>query len=245
MKKLFGKTLLLVVVGSFSFGCDIAHRIEERAASINNYERVSLALAKQNRELELEIGRLNDQIKRLEAQNHYLAAKLPSDSGQSGVERHVASISTGVPRMPEQNSVEWDLYQWSPEQLYSHAQYLFKKGDFKKSAEFFHALSVYYTDHKLIDDKFHYQAGIAAYESGVFNDWALFHMSEIMKNYPTSTFFRGAKLWTALTELNKGNDKAFFDTVEEFRERYRNTPEWRILSAHYQEIIHEFRPVRN
>jgi outer membrane protein assembly factor BamD (BamD/ComL family) len=57
-----------------------------------------------------------------------------------------------------------------------------------------------------------------------------------MKQYPTSQYYRSAKLWVALTNLKLGEKKKFFATVEEFRKKYRNTNEWKILSNYYEKI---------
>ena len=57
-----------------------------------------------------------------------------------------------------------------------------------------------------------------------------------MNQYPTSQYYRSAKLWKSLTYLQMGDKKKFFATVEEFRKKYRNTKEWKILSAYYEKI---------
>ncbi len=57
-----------------------------------------------------------------------------------------------------------------------------------------------------------------------------------MSQYPTSKFFRSAKLWSSLTHLKMGNKDRFMATVEEFRKKYRNSPEWKILSKYYESI---------
>ena len=57
-----------------------------------------------------------------------------------------------------------------------------------------------------------------------------------MVKYPTSSYYRSAKLWVALTHMKLGDKQKFFATVEEFRKKYRNTNEWKILSAYYEKI---------
>lgn len=62
------------------------------------------------------------------------------------------------------------------------------------------------------------------------------HLSSLVKTYPRSQFYRGAKLWLALTQYNMGDQQKFLKTVEEFRLKYRNTDEWKILSKYYEDI---------
>jgi len=45
-----------------------------------------------------------------------------------------------------------------------------------------------------------------------------------------------AKLWLALAQYNQGEHQKFLATVEEFRLKYRNTEEWKILSRYYEDI---------
>ena len=62
-----------------------------------------------------------------------------------------------------------------------------------------------------------------------------------MKNHPKSDFYRGAKLWLALAQYNNGDHKKFLVTVEEFRLKYRNTEEWKILSRYYEDISYKIK----
>jgi outer membrane protein assembly factor BamD (BamD/ComL family) len=87
-----------------------------------------------------------------------------------------------------------------------------------------------------LSDEFYFKAGISAFESGSHHDWTITHFDNLMSKYPTSQYFRSAKLWIALTHMKMGNKKKFFATVEEFRKKYRNTPEWKILSSYYEKI---------
>ena len=38
-----------------------------------------------------------------------------------------------------------------------------------------------------------------------------------------------------------GKTEDFYSTVEEFRKKYKNTPEWEILRAHYEDITQKFK----
>ena len=44
-----------------------------------------------------------------------------------------------------------------------------------------------------------------------------------------------------MTHLKLGDEQAFFNTAEEFRKKYRNTPEWNILSGHYEKIVQKYK----
>ena len=44
-----------------------------------------------------------------------------------------------------------------------------------------------------------------------------------------------------LVDLRKGEKKKFFNVVEEFRKKYRNTKEWELISGHYYEIYKNFK----
>jgi outer membrane protein assembly factor BamD (BamD/ComL family) len=92
-----------------------------------------------------------------------------------------------------------------------------------------------------MDDSVLFQSGVASYESDKYHDWAIEHLDRLTKEYPNSNYFRGAKLWSALTKLKVGMKKDFFATVEEFRLKYRNTTEWKILSVHYEKIASKYR----
>ena len=87
-----------------------------------------------------------------------------------------------------------------------------------------------------MSDEFYFKAGISSFESGNHHDWTLSHFGALMNKYPTSQYFRSAKLWIALTHMKMGEKQKFFATVEEFRKKYRNTQEWKILSSYYEKI---------
>jgi outer membrane protein assembly factor BamD (BamD/ComL family) len=112
----------------------------------------------------------------------------------------------------------------------------FKDKNFEKAAQFYTSLVNYYPEYKHLDDEFYFKAGISSYESGEHHEWTLKHFSVLMDKWPTSQYFRSAKLWVALTHMKMGDKKKFFATVEEFRRKYRNTNEWTILSSYYEKI---------
>lgn len=210
--------------------------IEHKAAQINKYEMVALKLARENRELNAKVKRLEFEIQKLKQdQAFYQTKKLSKTEGEEthGVSRGIAS----VPALDvKKDYVEWKTYKWTAEDMLKIADKEFKMKSFEKAAQFYTSLATYYPEHKKIDDEFLFKAGISSYESGSHHDWTLKHFETLMTKYPTSHYYRSAKLWVALTHMKMGDKQKFFATVEEFRKKYRNTNEWKILSSYYEKI---------
>jgi TolA-binding protein len=236
MKTKILKISTLLIVTSTLTGCEYADYVESKAKKINNYERVALTLSKENRKLQADISKLEFEIQSLKSRNAYLELKLEEKNKKT--QRTIASVA---PVLPKNNEVKFDVYKWTPEQMLSTAEKEFEQKNFEKSAQFFHSMAHNYKNHKLINDKFYFQAGVAAYESGKHDDWTIYHMTKLIENYPTSQFYRGAKLWMAMTHLKQGHKEKFFNTVEEFRKKYKNTKEWDILKGHYEEIVQKYK----
>lgn len=138
--------------------------------------------------------------------------------------------------MKDKDIVEFKVYKWRAEDMLQIADKEFKEKHYEKAAQFYASIVEHYPHFKAINDEFYFRAGIASFESGNHHEWTLEHFEALMHKYPTSHFYRSAKLWVALTNLKLGEKKKFFATVEEFRKKYRNTSEWKILSAHYEKI---------
>lgn len=221
--------------------CDILERIEEKTARVNRYEKVALHLSKKNREQELVINKLRYDIQKLKSEKNYLSIKLEEAEGKKESSRKIASIKSIV----ETDLVKDDVYHWKPEQILAVARSEFEKKNFEKSAQFFQTFLQKYPNHKSVNDEFLFQAGVASYESGKHYDWTLTNLERLVKNYPTSPYYRGGRLWLALTKLNMGDQEAFFGTVEEFRKKYRNTNEWKVLSQHYEKIVQKYKRGHN
>ncbi len=213
----------------------MARKFEERAKVVNGYERAALNLAAQNRELAAKINTLQFELDTLKAQNKFLEMQLDK---QKGISREIASVG---PVWPSNDLVKFDTYKWKPDQVLAMAQKEFEHKDYEKSAQFFQTFMKHYGSAHKVDDQLLFQSGLAAYESGNHPDWAVEHFSKLIEKYPTSSYYKGAKLWMAMAKLKQGHDKEFFATVEEFRKKYRNTPEWEILSAHYEKILHKYK----
>lgn len=242
-KNVLKVTLLGLVSGLFA-SCDMVSKVETRASVINNAEKVSLHLARENRILQKQISDLQYELDQLKSQNKFMAVQLKDYENKSSEKsgRMPASVAP-MPSLsaPKLDLVKQSVFHWKPEQLLGVAEKEFKAGDFEKAAQFFHTFGQNHGDHKSFDDKFLFQAGISAYESGKHHDWTLYYMGELTRNYPTSQFYRAAKLWQAMTFLKLGERDKFFATAEEFRKNYRNTPEWEILSTHYEKIVQNYK----
>ncbi len=214
--------------------CNKIRDIEQKSYAINRYEQAVLTLSKKNRELEVEISRLTFEINSIKSKNDYMAFRLKEKTpSHSTVQRSIASI----PQIQTNDLVKFETYYWGPEQMLTMAEEAFKKKDYEKAAQFFHQFSVNFPNDKRMNDVFLFQAGVSSFESGNRQDLALDFLKKIIENYPKSEFYRGAKLWKAFIHLKNGNRSKFFEVVEEFRRKYRNTQEWSILSKHYEKHI--------
>ena len=218
--------------------CDKIRNIEQNAYKINKYEQAALALAKKNRELKAKASRLAFEVNSLKSKNDNLAFRLKKKgSHQRPVGRSIASISSIPVPTNENDLVKFEIYRWSPEQMFATAEDAFKKRNYEKAAQFFHQFFIRFPTDERINDVFFFQAGVASFEAGGRQGLALDFLGRIIANYPRSEFYRGAKLWTALIYLKNGNRSQFVEVLEEFRKKYRNTEEWNILSHHYEKYI--------
>lgn len=250
----------VLVLAPIFQSCSVDYKaIEKKAAMMNKYEAVSLKLAKENRELRSEIKRLEFDILKLKEDNAFHQAKLGKNNahGENAHEqvadhhgnshgakadahtavpsREIASIKATSP-INGKDYVEFKTYKWHAEDMQRIADKEFKEKNYEKAAQFYNSIVENYPHFKGLNDEFYFKAGIAAYESGLHHDWTITHFEALMKGYPTSQFYRSAKLWVALTHMKLGDKKKFFSTVEEFRKKYRNTKEWKILSSYYEKI---------
>jgi outer membrane protein assembly factor BamD (BamD/ComL family) len=238
MKKMMhlGSLLGLAIVLT---SCNVIEDFERRSAIITNYEKVALGLSKENRELKAEISRLRFKIQNLKSEKNYIQIQLDKlKSPKKAANRSLASVQ----KMNVKNDlVKFDVYKWSPGQMVAMAEKEFSAKNFEKSAQFFTSFMKQFPKHERINDHLLFKAGMAAFESGEHSNWVMDYMGKLVKDYPTSKFYRGAKLWMALTHLQNGDKDRFFLTVEEFRKKYRNTEEWKVLSQHYENIVRKYK----
>lgn len=228
------KILAIATILPLSMSCDMVKKIEKRAQVVNNANNAALALAKENRILKAEISRLEYEIESLKSVNNYMKIQLE----QNGKTRGPASVA---PVSPRNDMVKFGTYKWSPAQMLAMAEKEFSRKNYEKSAQFFQTFIDRYPNHKNINDQFLFQAGVAAYESGKHDQWVFKNLGTLVREFPTSPYYRGAKLWMALTHLKQGKQDKFFNTVEEFRKKYRNTSEWEILSSHYEKMLQKYK----
>jgi tetratricopeptide (TPR) repeat protein len=195
------------------------------------YEKKALTLAKENRLLLKKISDLEYQVSELEAKAKFLA--FPSK--EHTPERKIASI----PKTDTTDLVNFEVYKWTPDKLLAIGEKEFHFKNYEKSAQFYHELIQRFPKHQIVSDRVLFGAGVAAFETGKRYEWSEKYLSRLVSDYPKSDFYRGAKLWLALSQYNQGHHESFFKTVEEFRLKYRNTDEWKILSRYYEDISHK------
>ena len=244
MKTIFKSSVILLSLFSLT-SCEYWENLQAKATKINRYEKVSLHLARENRDLKAEISRLRSDIQTLKSEKSYLQIKLDKYEDKqvaklegSEQSRTIASVA---PIDPSKDLVKYDVYKWTPSQVLAMAEKEFENKNFEKSAQFFMTFQEKFPKHEQINDHFLFQAGVASFESGKHPEWTLHHLENLVRAYPTSKYYRGAKLWMALTYLQLGEEQKFFNTVEEFRKKYRNTEEWKVLSPHYEKIVQKFK----
>jgi hypothetical protein len=238
--KIMNYKLFLIKLSNLSLlvflcSCNYVAEFEEKARRVNNYQKTALVLAKENRELRFKNNQLKTKIKTLEAEKNFLEIKLE----KKGYKRTLASIK---PKVKIKNDyVKQSVYNWPPSTLLAIAEDNFKKKKYIQSAQFFYTLLVEYPKYHVIDDRVLFQAGVASYESRKYFKWSLKHLMKLTRKYPESSYYRGAKLWIALSHLKLGEQDKFYKIVEEFRLKYRNTQEWKIISSHYEEFTKKYK----
>lgn len=205
----------------------------EHAGKVAGYKKASIFLARENRMLQEEITSLKFKINELKNKNEFLTL-----SNENKLSRSIASV---IPVNPDNDLVEFHVYRWSAEQLLMTGKKSFHEKNFEKAAQYLKTLVFQFPRHQIITDEVYYKLGISSYESGAHLDWSENSFNKIIDNYPNSKFFRSSKLWRGLLSLKKGNKKNFFLTVEEFRKKYRNTEEWKLISRHYDTIYKNYR----
>lgn len=200
------------------------------------YEQKALGLAQENRLLKARISSLQYEVSQLEAKNRYFAAQETVKTASPATPaRAIASISQ--PNL--EDLVNYEIYKWTPEKLLAIGEKELHFKNYEKSAQFYHELISRFPKHQIVSDRVLFGAGVAAFETGSRFDWSEKHLTRLVKEHPKSPFYRGAKLWLALAQYNQGEHQKFLATVEEFRLKYRNTEEWKILSRYYEDISYK------
>ncbi len=245
--------IMSAVIVMFSISCDrfseVARSIEEKSKNVNHYQVVSYELEKKNRLLHSQIMELESKISGLERDKNFLRDDLAGCENGRAKDvngREVASIKginpVGALDNIKVDYVNYEAYKWTPNQLLAVAETEFENKNYEKASQFFQTFLMYFPSHEFVDDQFLFQVGVSSYESKRHYNWTVDGLNRILVEYPASKYYRGAKLWTALAKLQMGDKTSFFKTVEEFRQKYRNTPEWKILRKHYEEIVKRYKP---
>ena len=210
--------------------------VMEKWNSQYQYEKKSLSLAKENRLLNAKLSELQFKVSELESKNKFLSAQMQPKTSETQ-SRAIASI----PKLAADDLVNYDVYKWSPDKLLAIGEKELHFKNYEKSAQFYNELIHRFPTHELVSDRVLFGAGVAAFETGKRYDWSEMHLDRLVKNHPKSEFYRGAKLWLALAQYNQGEHEKFLQTVEEFRLKYRNTEEWKILSRYYEDISYKIK----
>lgn len=225
--------IAFVLIGGYSWvmhAQDFWGKFQHRVSEVNHYEVKSYNLLKENRILKAQIDQLKYDMKALEAKNSFLEIKL-----NQGKARTVASTESKV-----NDLVNYDVYKWSMKDMLAVGQKEFGLKNFEKSAQFYNEALTRFSKDKLVTEEVLYQAGMSAFKSKHYN-WSMDHLGRLIAEYPTSKYYRGAKLWVAMSQHETGEKDKFFKTVEEFRLKYRNTDEWKILSKHYENFYQKYK----
>ncbi len=227
MKSFIVFLLVSASVGYYSWKVEKVHfGFADKWDAQLQYEKKALQLAKENRELRAKISDLTYKMNELDSKNKFFASQA------KGKSRSIAS----VPQMNADDLVNYDVYKWSPEKLLAIGEKELHFKNYEKSAQFYNELIDRFPKNEIVSDRVLFGAGVAAFETGKRFDWAEKHLSRLVTGHPKSEFYRGAKLWLALSQYQQGDHKKFLATVEEFRLKYRNTEEWKILSRYYEDI---------
>jgi outer membrane protein assembly factor BamD (BamD/ComL family) len=205
----------------------------KKIAQTWGYEKASLQLASENRALQAKVLNLEHKVAKLETENSTLVAITKSSKSAT---RSIAS----VPQADSSDLVQYEIYQWTPEKLLAIAEKELHFKNYERSSQYYNELIQRFPNHKIVTDKTLFGGGIAAYEAKKHKH-AIKHFNQLVTKHPRSEFFRGAKLWMAMSEYNSGNHRKFASTVEEFRVKYRNTEEWKILSKYYEDINYKYK----
>lgn len=195
-------------------------------------EKAALELAQENRQLQAKVADLEYKLTKVETEKNALAAI----NNKTKAERSIASVA----KAKEDDFVNYDIYQWSPEKLLAIGEKELHFKNYEKSAQFYNELVNRFPTNPIVTDRVLFGAGIAAFEAK-HHDWAIKHLTVLVEKHPKSQFHRGGKLWLALSQYKTGNYRTFASTVEEFKVKYRNTEEWEILKKYYEDINYKFK----
>ena len=207
-------------------------RLRYRLKEQKNYKNTALTLARENRNLRIRNNKMLFEINQLKGELALL--KNPSQSGKKWSDlmkknQKIASINAiRSPAMKKQN--------WKAEQAFFLAEKEFKKRNYTKAFEHFQSFAQNFPQHKRINDRFLFRTGLAGFETQLYHQ-AAWYFEQLVEIHPNSKLYRSSKLWAGLCHLKMGNKDKFIQTAQEFKNKYQNTPEWKVLKVHYENII--------
>ncbi len=238
------KLLYLVVILLFT-SCDKVDEISDYVSKTKSkliekrdYKNAALKLSKENRELKLKLNKLMFAIQKLKSETAYLSIK--NNKGRS-----VASLKKKVyipmdKRKGVEDLVKFSTYKWKPSVMLAIANNSFIKKNYEKSFQYYNAFYSRFPTGASVDDLFFYRAGVSAYKIKQYKT-AKFYLDKVINSYPASKYYRSSKLWIAMIYFRKKQYSIFYRYVEEFRIKYRNTPEWKILKKYYEDITKRYK----
>lgn len=197
----------------------------EEVKQTNRYEMAALHLAKKNRNLRAKISQLRYRMSELQAQNEFLEVKFKEAT---------TPYLSSQPVDKKNDLVKLGTYKWKDQELLKIARKELRQKNNAKAAQYFYTLIKNYPESNLIDDAVLFQTGVTSFQSKIYYSWANDSLTRLINEFPRSKYYRGAKLWRALAYFEQGDKEKFYDTVEEFRLKYRNSPEWKVLRKHYE-----------
>jgi tetratricopeptide (TPR) repeat protein len=227
----FLSTAYVAGLGYFGFWGNVL----ETAEDVHSYDKKSHVMNQKLIALEIENNNLKAKIDKLVAKNQYLALKSGGASSSKRTYRSIASVEN-----KGEDYVQYDVYQWKAEKLLAIAEKELFFKNYEKAAQFYNTFLNKHPSHELISDEVLFKAGYASYEAKKYYGEAKKHFTRLIASHPRSSLYRSAKLWLGLSYFNTGDKKKFMATVEEFKSKYRNTTEWKILSKHYEEIAYQY-----
>ena len=203
-------------------------RIRYHVKEQKKYRNLSLSLAKRNRELRVQNNKMSFEIQELKAELVYLRGQ--KKSGKKWSQTHPIK-NKFLKRKPAH-------IEWSSEQAFLLAENEFKRKNYPKAFEYFQSFAQKYPQSKRINDRFLFRTGLSGFESQQYEQ-AAWYFQQLINVHPKSKLYRSSKLWKGLSHLKMGNKEKFVEIAKEFKLKYQNTPEWKVLREHYENIIQQ------
>lgn len=230
------KTWHLAAPKVTGFVKDVPAKFDEfkkRADQVNRYESMSFKLLQENRDLKARMRQLSSKVSELKAQNKFFISQYGYRANRERIKgRFPAGYISAVDR--KNDLVKFKTYKWEDKKLLQIARREWNRKNYVKSAQYYYTLIQNYPQSSLVNDQTFYETAITSLETGIYNEWAEYSLEKIIKEYPKSSHYREARLWMALIHFNQGDREKFYQTLEEFRLKYRNTKEWRVVRGYYK-----------